>query len=84
MGCDVLIEPFGDAVGRFRETSVVASGTNVEIRKPFGHIVVVTGGDYDEFLTARQSFVGDGGTHGMAVCFGRDVPTFGVGEAELV
>ncbi len=28
--------------------------------------------------------MGDSGAHGVAVCFGRNVPTFGVGEAKLV
>lgn len=63
---------------------MVASGTNVEIRKPFGHIVVIAWSDYDEFLTAQQSFVGNGSAHGMAVCFRGDIPTLWVGEAELV
>ena len=63
---------------------MVAGGADVEIGKPLGHIVVVARGDYDEFLTARQSFVSDGGAHGVTVCFGGDVPAFGVREAELV
>lgn len=84
MGCDVLIEPFGDAGGGFGEPSVVASGTNIKIREPFGHVVVIAWSNYDKFLTARQSFVGNGGAHGMAVCFGRNVPAFRIREAKLV
>ena len=63
---------------------MVASGTDIIIREPFGHVVVIAWSNYDKFLTARQSFVGNGSTHGVTIFFGRNVPAFGVGEAELV
>ena len=84
MSCDVLIEPFGNTVGGFGETSVVASGTDIKIREPFGHVVVIAWSNYDKFLTTGESFVGNGSTHGVTIFFGRNVPAFGVGEAELV
>ncbi len=49
---NVLIESFGDAAGGFGEAGMVTSGTDVKIGKPFGHVVVVAGSDYNEFLTA--------------------------------
>ena len=78
---NVLIESFGDAAGGFGEASMITGGTDVEIGEPFGHVIVIAGGNYDEFLTARQSFVGDGGAHGVSVFFGRNIPTFWVGKA---
>lgn len=63
---------------------MVAGSTDIEVGKPFGHVIVVTRSNHYEFLATRQGFMCDGGAHGVTVCFGGDVPASGIGEAELV
>lgn len=63
---------------------MVAGGADVEIGEPLSHVIVVTRSNHNELLATWQGFMCDGGTHGVTVCFGGDVPAFGIREAELV